>query len=258
MIYFQSGYTPATPNHARIGWQNLTYGKTPTASTSATGFPAIAATYPTTFEFWRPTAIPATWAVDMLSAVPVDYVGIVGDLNGATVYIDSSSDNFSTFTTQMSATPGQRINMFLFAEVSARYWRVRVDGQIPNIAVIYIGKSLTMQRGIYQGHTPLTLSRETELSNNMSDGGQWLGRSIIRRGATSQAAWAHLTSSWYRANFDPFVESARVAPFFFGWRPSSYPAEMGFVWTDGDIAPSNSGPRDYMSVDISVRGLINE
>jgi hypothetical protein len=32
---------------------------------------------------------------------------------------------------------------------------------------------------------------------------------------------------------------------------------MGFVWTDGDIAPTNSGPKDYMSVDLQMRGIYN-
>ena len=257
MITIQSGYTP-TPdlNHARIGYENLTYGLTPVASTSAAGRPAVAATYPTTFEFWTPTALPATWTVDFGTAKAVDYCGLVADLNGATVLVQSSPDNV-TWTTQATMTTG-RIGMALFAEVSARYWRLNVSGFFPLIAVVYLGKSLAMQRKIYQGHTPLTLARETEFTNNASEGGQWLGRSIVRKGASASCAWAHLKADWYRANFDPFVKAARTAPFFVGWRPQQYPAELGFVWTDGDIQPNNSGPRDFMDVSMSFRGLINE
>lgn len=259
MIYIASGYAP-TPdlNHARIGYQNLTFGKTPAASSSATGRPAIAATYPTTFEYWAPTALPATWAVDLGTAQAVDYCGIMGDLNGATVAVQSSPDN-TTWTTRCTIGPtSDRVNMGLFEEVSARYWRLYITGFLPNIAVVYLGKALAMQRKIYHGHTPLTLSRITELSNNMSDTGQWIGRSIIRQGAQTSCDWAHLRADWYRANFDPFVEAAREAPFFIGWRPEQYPAELGFVWTNGDIKPQNTGPRDLMSVGVSFQGLINE
>jgi len=259
MIYIESGYSP-TPDldHARIGYQNLTYGLTPTASTSAAGFPAIAATYPTTFEFWKPTALPAAWGIDFGSAKTVDYCGLVGDLNGATVEIQSSS-NFSTWTTRGTIGPTtDRINMALFLPVEARYWRLLVTVAIPSIAVVYLGQALAMQRKIYQGHTPLTLSRMTELSNNMSDGGQYLGRSVIRKGAQTSCDWSHLTADWYRANFDPFVKAARTAPFFIGWRPESYPNELGYVWTDNDIAPQNTGPKNYMSVGVSFMGLINE
>lgn len=256
MIYIQTGYT-ADPNNPRIGWQSLAYGLTPTASTSAAGFPAVAATYPTTFEFWKPTAAPATWAVDLGSAKPVDYVGVVADLAGATVAIQWSADG-TTWTTVDTRTPTDRINVFLFSEVAARYWRLSFTGALPSVAVVYFGKALTMPRMIYQGHTPLTLSRQTELSNNVSDGGQYLGRSIIRKGASTGFGFKNLKADWYRANFDQFVKAARTMPFFVAWRPVQFPTEMGFVWVDGDISPSNSGPRDYMSVDISVQGLINE
>ena len=194
----------------------------------------------------------------MGSAKTVDYFGLVGDMNGATVALQSSTDN-STWTTQQTQSGlTDRINMFLFLPVSARYWRLLITVAIPSIAVVYIGQALDMQRMIYQGHTPLTLSRTTELSNNISEGGQYLGRSIIRKGAKTGFGWQHLKADWYRANFDPFVKAARTAPFFIAWRPSQYPSEMGFVWVDGDIAPSNSGPRDFMAVDMNVMGLINE
>jgi hypothetical protein len=259
MIYIQTGYNP-TPdlNHARIGYDNLAFGLTPTASTSAAGHPAISATYPTTFEFWTPTALPATWAVDFGTAKEIDFFGLVGDMNGCTITIESSTNN-STWTAQDTRTAiTDRINMFLFAPVTARYWRLSVSVAIPLLAVAYIGKTLAMQRKIYQGHTPLTLSRETELSNNTSEGGQYLGRSIIRKGASTSTDWQHLKADWYRANFDPFVKSAREYPFFIGWRPQQYPKELGFVWTGGDISPQITGPRDFMSVSMTFRGLINE
>lgn len=258
MIYIQSGYSP-TPdlNHCRIGWQSLAYGLTPTASTSATGKPAIAATYPTTFEYWQPTALPATWSLDLGASRAVDYVGLVGEFNGSTVDVQSSTDG-TTWTTQLSMTPADRVNVGLFSEASARYWRIYITGNLPSIAVVYLGRALAMQRRIYQGHSPLVLSRTTEISNNVSDGGQFLGRSIIRKGAATSFGWQHLKADWYRSNFDPFVMAARTMPFFIAWRPEQYHGEVGFVWTGDDIKPGNTGPRDFMSVDMTVQGLINE
>jgi hypothetical protein len=259
MIYIQSGYSP-TPdlNHARIGYQNLTYGRTPTASSSAAGYPAIAATYPTTFEYWKPTSTTSTWTIDLGSAQAVDFVGLVGDMAGCTIAVQRSTNNSTWTTVDTRTTITDRINLFLFGSVSARYWRLSITVAIPSIAVVYIGTALAMQRKIYQGHSPLILSRETELSNNVSDGGQYLGRSIIRKGAQTACAWSHLTADWYRSNFDPFVKASRTAPFFIAWRPSQYTSELGYVWVDGDIAPTNTGPKNYMSVDMTVRGLINE
>jgi hypothetical protein len=258
MIYIQSGYEP-TPDllHSRIGIQSIVQGKTPTASSAATGYPAIAATYPTTFEYWKPSTVPATWAIDNGADVACDYFGLVGDFNGATINVQSSPDN-STWTTQVSGAPTGRVAMFLFESVTARYWRIQVTGAVPSIAVVYIGAALAMQRKLYQGHTPLTLSRITETTQNTSETGQYLGRSIIRKGLQTSCEYQHLTADWYRANFDPFVEAARESPFFYAWRPEQYPAEVGFVWTTGDIRPSNTGPRNFMSVGFKVAGIAND
>jgi hypothetical protein len=256
-VIIQPSYSPATElTHARIGYESIAYGKTPTASTSAAGYPAIAATYPTTYEFWKPTAVPATWAIDNAVAVACDYVGLVGDFNGGIVDVQSSNDG-GTWITQVSGQITGRVTMFLFQPVTAQYWRIQVSNQIPSVSVVYIGQALAMQRRIYQGHSPLTLSRNTELTNNISEGGQYLGRSIVRQGVATDAAWSHLQADWYRENFDPFVRSARTMPFFFAWRPSQFGQELGFVWTDGDIQPQNTGPRDYMSVSLNMRGVYN-
>jgi hypothetical protein len=268
MIYLQTGFAPDPDlNHARIGYENLAFGLTPTASSAATGHPAISATYPTTFEFWTPTSGVAFWYIEFDTLKTIDYVGLLGDFNSSVIQVSTSPDPVSSNTFTALVFPGitfdtpvkDRINMFLFAPVSARSVRLSfIGGTAPRLAVAYIGKALAMQRKIYQGHTPLTLSRETELSNNVSEGGQYLGRSIIRKGASTSAEWQHLKAAWYRANFDPFVKSAREYPFFIGWRPQQYPNELGFVWTGGDLSPQVTGPRDFVSVGMSFRGLINE
>jgi hypothetical protein len=268
MIYIQTGFAPDPDlNHARIGYENLAFGLTPTASSAATGHPAIAATYPTTFDYWEPTSTFGTWTIDFGTAKTIDFVGLLGDF-GPTVFSIQHSPNAPAdggFVTiafpnlNLDNLLTDRINMFLFAPVNARSVRLNFLSTAPvKLAVAYIGKALAMQRKIYQGHTPLTLSRETELSNNVSEGGQYLGRSIIRKGASTSAEWQHLKAAWYRANFDPFVKSAREYPFFIGWRPQQYPNELGFVWTGGDLSPQVTGPRDFMSVGMSFRGLINE
>jgi hypothetical protein len=145
--------------------------------------------------------------------------------------------------------------MIFFATVSARYWRLKVVSTVqPILGVWYVGETLAMQRGLYGGHSPITLSRTTVVRATKSEGGQFLGRYIVRAGVRTSAQWSNLTASWYRENFDPFVEAAREYPFFFAWRPSQYPEEIGFCWMDGDVAPRNQGQRNYMSVGIDMDG----
>jgi len=250
--------------HARIGYQ--TYARTliPTASSEAEGFPAIAARNDDTYEYWRPTEVPAWWQVDLGEARSINYVGIaahnIGSV-GARVTVQHSSDgstwddaNDASVAPSSVAPTTDGAMLFLFPAVSARYWRLYVEDVIPTIGVVFIGGILAMQRGFYVGHSPVTLSRQTVIRPTVSERGQWLGRSVIRSGLKTSVSWKNLTATWYRENFDPFVSSARSYPFFFAWRPSEFPAELAYASCDSDIAPDNSGPKSYMSVGFTLSG----
>lgn len=245
--------------HARIGYDSIARTGALTASSETFGFPAIAAREPDTYSAWRPASVPATWEIQSAQPEEVDFLGIAShDLysSGAAVALESSDDG-ETWVTQYEAAPGSDDPfMFLITPVTALYWRVRVTGAVATIGVIYIGLSLAMQRPIYGGITPITLGRETVIRPQTSERGQFLGRSIIRAGVSFQASWRHLLPAWYRENFDPFVLSARRRPFFIAWRPLSYPAEVGYMWTQGDITPSNMGMgAGMMQVSLSCMGI---
>ena len=259
MVVIQNGFDPAVPlTHSRIGINSIGRTGTVSASSAAAGFPASAAANPLTYEFWKPTASPAWWRVDAGVDVTVDYVGIASHNLGsqsATVTVQKSDDNdvwddvVSTMPTDNSPI------MFLFAPETARYWRVSVSGNNVAIGVINIGKVLEMQRACFAGINPIDLTRRTTIRPNVSEGGQWLGRSIIREGSATSVSFRHLTNAWYRANFDSFVEQARSYPFFFAWRPEGYATSVGYVWTRGDIAPTTMGIRDFLEVSIDMEGL---
>src|SRR5690606_5562359 len=143
----------------------------------------------------------------------------------------------------------------LFEPVRSSRFRVLVTGtEAPEIGVISIGKALVMPHAIYQGHTPISLARETVIRPNVSERGQFLGRSIIRSGARGSWTWDRLPADWYRRYFDPFVEAARSVPFFILWRPETFPHEAAYVWTLSDIHPSNSR-RDWLTVTVEAEGL---
>lgn len=148
--------------------------------------------------------------------------------------------------------------MFLDIPRTARYMQIKLTGTgttMPRFSVVYAGVALAMQRAIYGGHAPISLSRQTQMKQPVSRGGQFLGQSFRRLGVATSVAWKNLGAAWYRQNFDPFVKEARKNPYFFAWRPQSYPLELGYVWTGDDIAPSNMGIRDLMEVSMKVSGI---
>ena len=260
MIKIQTGFNPTIPlSHSRIGHQSYTRTGTASASSSATDFPAIAALNELTYEFWRPTALPATWTLDAGSSVSSNYIGIAAHTlgtSGATVTIQRSPDN-TTWTTIDSITPTDNSPiMFLFANVTARYYRLSITGSLtPSIGVVYVGTVLEMLRPCYAGLTPISLSRDTVIRPNRSEGGQWLGRSVIRSGSSMSVNYTNLDNAWVRSTFRDFINNAVTYPFFFVWRPDNYPEDVGYVWVSDDIKPSNSGTRDLMNVSIQMSGL---
>lgn len=244
-------------SHARIGYSTITRNATVTASSSAPGFPASAIKHPLTYERWMPSTAPATLTIDAGALVTADYVGIaahtVGSTGGAITI--SYSENGTDWTDVLQASPSSdNAIMALFEPVLAQYWRIQIS-RVAEIGVVYIGRALTMQRCMYGGHSPGTLSRQTEIEPSRSVTGQFLGRSIVRQGFATSYQWANLSADWYRANFDPFVESALRNPFFIAWYPEKFPDEVLYAWCNDDISPMNQGQRDLMSVGFNVEAV---
>jgi len=259
--------------HARIGYQTITRDCTVSASSEAVNCPADAPTRPDTYERWKPTEIPATWAVDAGAAVDVNYIGIAAHTlgtNRASVIIQWSTDGIDAGTYPSvhwtdygnSFLPANNSPIMVIGDLTtARYWRVvikSVAGDEPEIGVVYVGKALEMERAIYGGHAPITMSRNTTIRPNKSEGGQFLGRTVIRKGVSTSASFRNLTPAWVRSEFDTFIRAAREYPFFFAWRPEDYPEEVGYVTCDQDISPSNMGMAGFMQVSFSMNGFADE
>lgn len=244
-------------SRARIGYRTITRDATVTATSEAPGFPASAVRHPLTYERWAPTVAPAALTIDAGAPVAADYVGIAAHTigtTGAAVTVSYSTDGTAWTDVLQTQPANDNAIMALFEPVLARYWRIRID-RVAEIGVIYIERALTVQRSMYGGHSPGTLSRQTEIEPSRSVTGQFLGRSIVRQGFATSYQWSNLTAAWYRANFDPFVESALRYPFFIAWRPDRFPNEVLYAWCNDDIEPTNMGVRDLMQVSFNVEAV---
>lgn len=280
MIVFDNAFVlteaaTATPlSHARIGYQTWLrdlLASAVTVSSEEDDGPKDAPLREDTAEYWQPTALPATWQVDLGTSRDIDYVGIAGHTlgsSGASVLVETSTGAFAgspeeqvwtTFASALAPADDAPL-LFLDDSIIGRYVRLTITGgsTMPRIGVVYAGEVLKMARPIYGGHAPMNLNRETVLHRSLSRGGQFLGQGFRRHGMVGAAAWRHLTASWYRANFDPFVKKARQYPFFFAWRPADFPLEVAYAWCPEDIRPTNMGIRDFMQVSISMHGTGHE
>jgi hypothetical protein len=260
MIILPLGFTNA--DNPLIGWHNVVEIDNITADQESSSAPVTQLANPATYNPWSGnTAAAQSVTVSLDEAQSIDYVGIARhNLGSAGIsYFIEYSDDGSAWTQAGAATPdddGQI--MHVFEAVSAQYWRVRMSAGTlpPSMAVLYFGLVLQVTRRIYVGHTPLTMGRSTTIESGRSEDGNYLGRVVRRRLFETTIQIDNLDPAWYRSNFDPFAEAAEDTPFFFAWRPNSYPDEVGFVWAMRDIKPENQRSNGMMQVSFPVQGIV--
>lgn len=248
-------------NHARIGYDNNVPASTLTASTEEAGFEADSMQNQLTYEYWRPTAMPAEVVIDMGAVISFNYIGLAAhDLGtqNVTVTASHSADNISYTAIDITAVPTDDSAIFLlFNQVTtARYIKLTFTGStVFSLGVVYSGNTLDMYRPFYSGHTPDSMGRKTTVKPTKSIGGQWLGRSIIRTGFMNGYEWSNIPVDWYRANVDPFAVAAQLYPFFIAWNILEEPEDCLYAWVSKDISPQLSGTRDLVSFGFDVEGL---
>lgn len=265
-VILEAAATSTPFTHSRIGYHTYLRGleaSAVTVSSEAVNAPKDAPLREDTFEYWSPTALPATYVVDMGQGVELDYSGLHGLFFSAGVSVKmETSLNLSEWTEfgEEVVPPDDAPLMFFNDLTLARFLRYTFDAStpsdvLPQLAVCYAGIALAMERAIYGGHTPMTMSRKTERYQAFSRGGQFLGQNFRRHGVEGEARYMNLTADWVREYFDPFVKAARQFPFFYAWRPETFSRESVFVWATDDIRPSNMGKRNLMQVAWGMDGV---
>lgn len=243
-------------NHARILYAPIS------GTVTADGSNGIYALNNYTSQRWSLVSGVNNWTLQTSSVVEVDCLFIAAhNLAGKTVIISTASTAGGAHTTRATIAPTDNTTICVIFNdttgftLTVREVRVSVnDGADVAIGIIRAGKALQMPIPIYGGHRPLNLNRVTEAQQQFSETGQWLGRIIKRRAVTSSYDWEYLKASWYDTYFEPFAQTLPLNPFCIAGNPSKIGSDVGFVWTDRDLEPSNMGIKSYRSVSISVTG----
>lgn len=255
-----------------IGYDSIVTATNVTASAESAGFPASALGNPLTYDRFRAPVTGDSQGkiflfVDAGAPVSVDYFGIAAH-NLATIaatvtlYGANEAGLATTLTQFGTATPATDAPvMVLDTALTRRYWVLEIDaGAVTNtseidVGVLFIGARMTFERCVRGKYKPLPYSRVTEFNVNRSMNGQFLGRTIQRKGFKSSIAFDMMTAAWVRSTFQGFVKAARVSAYFFAWKPDTYPGEVAFVDTADDIAAEYTGDRDRMSASWEMQGL---
>lgn len=256
-----------------IGYENLVLTSNVSATTEDPDYPAANLANPATNLLWRSAAgspsSPEYITVILDTEEQVDYLAIARhnfgtnftpvSVEGLATADGSPLDWFELVSAQLLPNNGPVI--FRFEKQSLYAVRLKIGEPlgsellVPELAVMYVGELLILQRRIYVGHTPIPYGREIQVANHRSVSGAFLGRIILSSTRKTGVNLQNLTPSWYRLYFDPFLIAAQEIPFFFAWRPGDYPLEVGYCWLTNDPKPANQRPNGMMSVDMELEGV---
>lgn len=247
------------PSYSRFMYKNFT--KSITTSSHVDGYSGDLALNQNTYQYWMPSSIPASAEVTLTESIEIDYVAIGAhtirsDSNVSIEYWDGSK----YVTIQSKSNISKNAIIFLFNPVSTDKVKITIsDGLIPQVGVIYIGKSMVIPAPIDGGFLPFQFNQQVKRSNNVSEGGHLLGSNVIRSSMKGEPSWSVTTKKWYREVFFDFYEAmcTGYAPsFFFAWNPELYPDDSYYCWCD----PSNVKPkvnRQFMGFKVPMEAYID-
>jgi hypothetical protein len=253
---------------AAIGYRSFldAYDVTIAASSETAGFAGVNVKSRLTHQGWKPSATGAQYltftAAD--NGQNVDYLGIAAHnlaSKGASLDFQWSDDgtSWTTLLNNGHVPVSDAPFLLTFTSVAKRRFRLQVNvdgGNFPTIAVVMFGELLPLQRGIYVGHRPAPFSRDVVYNTSESEGGQIIGRSVVRRMNETEITLRRLRPAWLRANLVPFQRAAEEQPFFFVWKKddATYVREVIYGVLGNQPRPVNEH-QSFMAVDYSIRGL---
>jgi hypothetical protein len=212
----------ANPERPRIGYANFFRDGTVTASSEATGHPKELAFDGFTYDAWQSTGGATEWLkVQLPAAQTASYMAVFGDLAGCQLTPQRSTDGASWTNLDGAYTaPDGRPTVWEFADVSDVYWRLLIENATGALSVkaIHVGPMLVLDAGLPTSWMPPTLNEDIAYTNTISEGGQILGRNIVRRGAITDVESRNVDYTFARNEWAALMDVADLYPVFFWWQ----------------------------------------
>lgn len=248
-----------------FGWHNIVSPANIAADHADASYPITNAANPQTHSEWRSTS-PALQYITITTGYveEIDYVGIAGhnfssgEIAVTIGYLDGSSVFQTLVQEVMLPNDGPAVFRFTPQSLSNVKIKLAAGSDEPVAAVVYCGKLLVGERRLYEGHAPLPHARKTSVVNNMSESGKYLGSHVLGAWRATTIELKNLSPDWVRDYLDEFLEFASERnPFFFVWRPETYPRECGYCWaTDDPTPPTPASPNNLLTFSMRVSGVV--
>lgn len=205
----------------RIGYKNLFREGLVNVSSQDDDYPKENAYDGLTYDAWKTTGAATEWIRTQVASQNADHMAIAAHtLAGCNLTPQRSTDGAVWTNLESPFTmPDNRPIVWEWTSVADAYWRLLIEnapGPV-SIGAIHVGLKTAMQKGLPVGFEPPELNEDVKYTNSISEGGQSLGRSIVRRGVRSSVTTEPVSYTWAREDWLSFIESARSYAVFFWW-----------------------------------------
>lgn len=152
------------------------------------------------------------------------------------------SDDNVTYTTFLTITPTTNANRMAYTATSAakRYWRVTITNCAATsyITNLFVGNALDLQTGAAVGFTPPAFGRTDRVLRSITEGGQFIGATLLSHELETQITASFLPYTWIDANFEALRAHVMTKPFFFAWDYNLHASEVAYCWLTSGGLPS--------------------
>ncbi len=254
-----------------IGYENFFSTGVVSATGGSVAGNEIANAYSgTTYDYWSPLTLTGTHTitVDLGSPADVTYFALTAATWDSavpfTVNLQYSNDNFSGDINDATANtiiPDRSPFMESFSVINSRYWRIRfIPSGVPTVslkvAAASVGPQFDLLRAYSVGSSIPTDSITDKIINQVSNGGEFLGRSVIRQAVSAEIMVTFRDIAFHRGVWRTFIEAALTQPFWFSWN-ADFPDDVIYAWMVGNPSPPTWDTNRTLSAGLTVAGLRN-
>jgi hypothetical protein len=233
-----------------------------TASSENSEFPVENAYDWLLTDFFQPAAS-GQYTITCVYSTPVtaDCMAFYGtdlDANGGTIklqYLESDLVTWTDASNNITVT-GTEPYVEYFTSQTSTQWRFVIDSTpVSSIGHLFFGEYMGLELGVWEGFTPPKFQRNNEYITNVSQSGNFIGRSIVYEAGIVNLAVDYMTMDWARSDWLPFIKHAEQKPFFFTWNNANYGTEHAFAWSNNTSFSASNRKRSFMQGSISMRVL---
>lgn len=240
----------------RIGYTNFFRDGTVTASSADSDHPKELAYDGLTYDAWESTGAATEWLQTQVTSQSGDYFAIAAHtLVGCQVTPQHSPDGSAWTDIETAYTvPDNRPIVWEFTSISKPYWRLLITSApgVVSIGAIHVGLKLSMAYGLPLGWAPPELNEDIVYTNPISEGGQSLGRSVVRRGVQTMVSADPVSFTFARVDWLAFLEVAHRYAVFFWW---TYLGKAEIVYGGIDKPQGKFSREQDVAVSFNIAGI---